>query len=193
MNFAVFSKKLALVLFVVAGLVLVGFAGRIIPARNTGQHPDPERVNLALRRTAHYLLAAAGDSTTRIPPVRQIDAKTWLVELQNSFDYEKLPRLLQASFDVQGIHGDYNVTVLDCADGSVQLGYNFLDFKQNKEAPCSGRASDNGCYNLQVSFVQPSAAEPLWAGRILAFGLLAGLVYSAWRFWPGRRPLAPAS
>jgi DNA-binding winged helix-turn-helix (wHTH) protein len=112
-----------------------------------------EKVNLALRRSADKLLKEAGDSSSRIPPVEKAAANVWLLRLENNFNYDLLPAILQESFDVHGISDNYDVAVLRCLDGNLELGYNFKDFSENKDAPCGGRDMESGCYNIQVTFL----------------------------------------
>lgn len=158
------------------GLLLMQFVWRVSATDGAKADLAPEKVNLALRRTAHYLLAVAGDSTSRIPPVRQTGHNGWLIRLDPSFNYDTLPALLQASFDLHGIHENYDVAILRCSDGELQLGYSYFDFAHNKEAPCGGRALAVDCYNLQVTFPErvkkkEGTAAPGWT---FAFaGLLA--------------------
>jgi len=149
-----------------------------------------EKVNLALRRTAHYLLAANGDTTSRIPPVQQMGDSVWLIRLERPFNYDTLPALLQASFDVHGIRDNYDVAVLDCSDGEVQLGYNFLDFLHQQEAPCGGRDLAGSCYNLRVTFVPPNppAAQP-WV--LISGSLLVLLAFGGW-WWSQQKGVQPA-
>lgn len=135
-----------------------------------------EKVNLALRRTAHYLLTEAGDSSSRIQPVKHPDAETWLLQLEHSFHYDRLPVLLQQSLELHGIHGNYDVAVLNCSDGELELGYNFMDFVQNSSAPCGGRAMELNCYNLQVRFVTVPATNP--ANRIAGWILAVGGIFT---------------
>ncbi|NUN99496.1 MAG: response regulator transcription factor [Saprospiraceae bacterium] len=154
----------------------------------TGQRLS-EKVNLALRRTAHYLLAASGDTTSRIPPVQQVGDSIWLIRLERPFNYDTLPELLSASFEVHGIDANYNVAVLDCKDGEVQLGYNFLDFLLEKEVPCGGRELESGCYNLQVTFVPPNPQKgPLWV--LISGGVLALLAIGGW--WWTKQQIPPS-
>lgn len=151
MTVAIRMRKLAVILAVLAvGLLFVQFIS-LTPSVEEGNR-FAERVNLALRRTAHHLLAEKGDSTSRIAPVQQLNATTFLVRLERPFEYTRLPALLQQSLDVHEISNDYDVAVLDCSNGELQLGYNFLDFKDKNEVPCVGRKQEGGCYNLQVSF-----------------------------------------
>ena len=142
-----------------------------------------EKVNLALRRTAHQLLTANGDSTTRIPPVQQSNESTFVLRLNHLFDYDKLPQLLQESLERQGIRRAYDVAVLDCAQGTLQLGYSWADLQTEEGVACHGRQQEPGCYQLRVSFYSDApaaAARPAW--WLMSVGtLLTALGYLAWR------------
>ena len=142
-----------------------------------------EKINLALRRTAHRLLVNAGDSSSRIAPVRQLNATTFRVRLNHPFNYDRLPALLQQSLDIHGIKGDYDVAVLDCATGDLQLGYNFRDVTGQKGVPCVGRVQQQGCYNLQLTFATPEPVEQparVWWPWAVGSLLLAG-AYAVWQ------------
>lgn len=174
-----------LAVLALVGLLFLRFAWPLAPASRETGSPDPQNVNLALRRTAHLLLRAAGDSTSRIPPVEQLNAHEWIVQLNDSFDYERLPALLQESFERRGIPNDYNVIVLDCATSQVQLGYSFQDFKENPNAgvACGGRERESGCYQLKVTFGKPGSprSTPVWPALALTFSALGGLGFLLWR------------
>ena len=141
------------------------------------------KVNLALRRTAHHLLVSNGDSTSMIPPVQQADASTFTVQLNGVFDYKKLPKLLQQSLDLHEITRPYDVSILKCANGELQLGYNFLDLKQKGGVPCANRTREPDCYTLKVTFnPEPQKASAGINWWILPFGgVLAGLGYFVWK------------
>jgi hypothetical protein len=181
----------------VAALLLTGLlfvqSAALTPAVATDSNLFSEKVNLALRRTAHRLLAEAGDSTSRIPPVEHPQADVWLVRLEKSFDYDRLPVLLQESLEVHDIHQNYNVAVLNCVDGELQLGYNFADFAKDSVVPCGGRMSDAACRNLQVTFLAdtPAASTWMWLGWLaLAAGLGGALTWLVLRLRPQKRPIA---
>jgi hypothetical protein len=138
-----------------------------------------EKVNLALRRTAHLLLKDVGDSTSLIPPVLQINDKTWVIQLERAFTYEKLPDLLQSSFTIQQIQQNYNVAILSCNDGQLLLGYNYQDFFQNKDLSCGNRVRTSDCRNIQVTFLDAITTTqqfPL-TGWVFAVILALGLFY----------------
>jgi DNA-binding winged helix-turn-helix (wHTH) protein len=177
------TRFIAVIAILLTGLLFVQFVRSTPTPTQAESDRFAEKVNLALRRTAHHLLDAAGDSTSRIPPVQQTDGNTFLIRLDHSFDYSKLPDLLQASFQLHGVNAKYDVAVLNCSDGKIQLGYSVQDVTKKKEVACSGREQAKGCYNLQVRFAAPEAipqtASSWW---MLAIGsLLTALVFTVLR------------
>ncbi len=179
MNGVSIKKIAAFLSLLLLSILLMQFVWRIAePAKKEVALPA-EKVNLALRRTADALLRETGDSTSRIPPVEQITPLIWLVRLQHTFNYDGLPALLQSSFDVYGIARNYDVAVLRCEDGTLQVGYNFQDFSQNNAAPCRGRELPADCYNLQLTF---SAGDEKPSRLPLTGWLLSGLTSIALYF-----------
>ncbi len=169
------------------GLVVVLFVQWIGSPVRTDDSRQSEKINLALRRTAHHLLRSAGDSTSRIPAVQQLDPRTFRVQLARSFDYDKLPGLLRQSLAVHRITNGYDVAVLDCATNQLQLGYTMADLlgkdSEKDSVACGGRSMAAGCYVLQVSFDTPLAAaqpKPFWPLLALG-GLLTGFLVLVWR------------
>jgi len=142
-----------------------------------------EKVNLALRRTAHNLLIVNGDSVSRIPAVGQMDANTFNVKIDHLFNYDKLPQLLQESLDLHGIKRPYNVSILNCNNGQIQLGYNFQDLSKKGGVPCAKRSQEPGCYNLKVSFYPESKTASTGSNWwVLPIGsLLVGLGFIVWK------------
>jgi DNA-binding winged helix-turn-helix (wHTH) protein len=115
-----------------------------------------QRIHLALRRTAHLLLKQAGDSTSMIAPIQQTNETSYLVKLEHTFNYDSFPTFLQNSFDLQEITSKYDVTVWDCHQEQLLLGYSSFDFLKNKDVPCVGRNQSKGCLNFSITFKDPS-------------------------------------
>jgi hypothetical protein len=145
-----------------------------------------EAVNLALRRAAHRLLIAAGDSTSRIPPVQHAGEGTWQVELPDGFEYDSLPAILQGALEAQGIEADYDVAILDCMDGLVQLGYSKADFLGSQGVPCGGRTMPETCLRLQIRFEEQATPSVSFAWDYWPLGgcLALLLLVLAWRQRP---------
>ncbi len=143
-----------------------------------------DKVNLALRRTAHYLMVASGDSTSTIAPVEKTGDNTWQIRMDRNLDYDQLPAVLQESLERHNIQDNYDVEVLKCKDSTLQLGYNFFDLQREGVVPCGGRDLSPDCYNLVVRFLPETKAAGnnglAWA--LAASGLLTGIFMTArWR------------
>lgn len=166
------------------GLLFLQFTSNV-PGESSAatERKRVEKVNLALRRTADRLLRVAGDSTSRIPAVQQLDSQTFRIALGHTFDYDQLPDLLQQSLQLHKIAGTYDVAVLDCTNGELQLGYSVSDLLNDKSVTCGGRSMTVGCYMLQLRFDAPAPVKkdsPIWS--FIAVGsLLVGVFALTWR------------
>ena len=147
------------------------------PAKNQGDF-SPDKINLALRRTADGLLRASGDSTSRIPAIEQVGSNVWRVRLEQPFLYEALPGLLQSSLKLHGINRPYEVAVRRCDDATIDLGYHQLDYVQNNVVACGGREMPDGCHFIEIRFSEKEQKWPFLAGKIgVSLLILSGLGY----------------
>lgn len=163
-----------------AGLLLAQLTMSVSAEQKTTGTSFARHVNLALRRTAHNLLRQQGDSTSRIAPVQQIDERTFAIRLEKPFAYDGIPTLLQESLELHKISIPYDVAVLDCTHGEVELGYTFYDLKTPEGVACNGRVQEAGCHILQITFNVPvTASIGMWWAGVLGF-LLAGLMGLVW-------------
>lgn len=178
------AKFIVWIRFILAFSILcANLFGSVKTLANNESIQFAEKVNLALRRTAHHLLTANGDSLSIIPAVQQPDANTFSIRVNQLFDYDKLPQLLQQSLDMQKIQRPYNVTIINCETGQLQLGYNFADLNQKRGVPCAGRKQKPGYYDIRVTF-EPSdqAVARSYSWWVLPFGsVMALLGFMVWR------------
>ncbi len=166
------------------GILLLLFLWPKMDFRNNQTTISAEKVNLALRRSADQLLRASGDSTSRIAPVEQLNDHVWLVKLERALNYDTLPSILQASFNIHGIHKNYDVSVITCSDQSLILGYNYLDVVDNGKVPCSGRSLPAECYNLKITFNDKINAAEKIPLKIYFFGFVFALsFFTLGRLW----------
>ena len=128
---------------------------------------EADQVNLALRRTADQLLRASGDQTSRIPAIEQTDQLTWRIRMQHRFEYDSLPRLLQASLARYDIGMPYRVAVKRCDTEEVDLGYVKEDFVRDSNVACMGREEPEGCHYIEVTFLMTSESKTFWASTSL--------------------------
>ncbi len=183
------NKKAAFALHLL-GMMAIALPLLAGSSEGPGYHRHSEKVNLAMRRVAHLLMEEAGDTTTRIPPVVFTGDATWQVRLEHAFNYDRLPALLHQSFELHQINMAYDVAVLDCPSGELQLGYNYIDFVENGTVPCGGRDVQAGCYVIQVTLIEsPTRTNSFLYWWLLVGGsLLAGFVYLL-----NKRPFLPVA
>lgn len=143
---------------------------------------SPEKINLALRRTADRLLRQSGDHTSRIPAIEQIGAGVWRVRLEQPFQYENLPALLQSSLDLYGIQQPYDVTLRRCFSGVIDLGYHQSDYLQNDTVPCVGRGMVTTCHFIEITFLENEGKKPFGMDKSGLLLLIVGGLASFWFF-----------
>lgn len=167
------------------GLLSAQLAWRQSESGSMNERQFSEQVNLALRQTAHQLLAIEGDSTSTIPPVQRVEKNMWLIRLEQNIDYDRLPLILQKAFALHHVEGEYNVAVLDCGNDELVLGYTFYPLATDAEMPCRGREQPAGCYNLRVTFpdLAATSSQEKSAWVLLVVVCLAFLAFSAHQFF----------
>jgi hypothetical protein len=111
-----------------------------------------KRVNLSIREIGHQLLLGAGDSTSRILPVKEISEGVFLLEFENEFGFkpDTLMALTQRLLTKTGLK-DYTVTVHECLKPEIVYGFQFGTLGNNIKA-CKGRNQPERCYTIQIAF-----------------------------------------
>ncbi len=133
-----------------------------------------QRTQLALRQTADRLLDLAGDRNSTIPPIERPTETEYLVRLGRPVQYDSLMPYLESAIKQYQLEGNYLVTLTDCSDGDLLLGYARADLPFGNP-PCGGREQPAVCSNLSVVFPnRVDAGQPFaWAGVLGMLGLLA--------------------
>jgi len=110
-----------------ASLALVGLLALQIywfkQAFSVEQRQFEEKANLTLRAVAHQLLLAHHDSTGAIPPVTQLAANAFSVQLATPVAYSSLDSLLTIHLQAQGLRIPYQLALYDARDHTVLAGY----------------------------------------------------------------------
>jgi hypothetical protein len=125
----------------------------MLPLQAENQEQFVNQVNLALRQAGHELLQAQKDSTTAIPPIRQSGSGEFLLQIENSFDYDLLPSLIKKAFEDYEISQPYNVLVKSCDGDTIILGYNWAALERGN-TPCQGREQSDHCAKVAVTFLE---------------------------------------
>lgn len=152
-----------------------------------------DQINLALRRTADKLLRDSGDSTSRIPAVKQMSDKVWRVYLEQTFSYDTLPSVLEASLNMYDVRDVYKVAIRRCEDAVIDLGYHQLDFLQDSTVPCGGRLAPEGCHYIELTFLTTGEQKKSSSKAEISILLLLVAFIGTGTWWWHRRKLQLAS
>lgn len=162
-------------LLILMSLFLVQCVWEMSAAESHQEGFSADKVNLALRRTAHQLLMELGDEQSAIPPVERVGEYQWRIQLADSLDYLRLSAILDESLKIHNINQIYEVSILRCSDEVIILGYHQLDIK-NDNIPCLNRENDEGCSVIQLSFLDmtpPPSGLPAGGWAFVVTGLIA--------------------
>ena len=161
------------------GLILLSFISVICVAFSiTGSDDfDISRREILLRRIGHEILLQAGDSTSRVLPVKKISKNEYQISFENAFSFQPnaLVNTTQRLLAKEPLANDYVVNVLNCADESVAYGYAVSKNKKDDIVACIGRTQPRACYMINIKFKPTGIATTkteyfLGALLLLAFG-----------------------
>lgn len=165
-------KKSIIILFILAATGLVAAQWIWAPHQSkVDNRKFSEKVNLALRQTGHHLLLVAGNDTSAIKPIKQLDNNEFVLRLDQAFDYDTLPYLLKRAFNDFGIASSYYVAIKNCETDSLVLGYN-ISSVENNEITCLGRDQRRDCNVISVTFTDRSTFSSSHYLFTAIFGLL---------------------
>jgi hypothetical protein len=148
---------------IVVGLIAISVfllsAGTII-TQPQSKFPEKE-IAIALRNVGHRLLLHAGDSTSRVLPVKQLAEGTYRLEFKSAFAFvpDSLVEIVQQSLKATPVWLDYTVNVLACNTNEIVYGFQIGKLEQTTLVPCLGREQPEGCYTIVLSFLQADTSQ----------------------------------
>lgn len=183
----------------IVGLGLTGvgvlfFSAISILAKHDPQKPNQETVEIAMRQIGHDILLQAGDSTSRVMPVKRLSENTFQVAFQSRFTFvpDSLVKTVEVILSQSGIALPYIVQVRDCSSNEVVYGFQIGTLQVTTLVPCVGREQALGCYTIQLSFLgeEKSSASPYYL-YFLAFAGLGLLLISGGKLLRGKKEIVP--
>lgn len=111
-----------------------------------------KQINLMIREIGHHLLLQAGDSTSRVLPVRETSEGVFLLEFENEFGFEpdSLVALTQRLLEKTHLT-NYTVTVYECLKTDIVYGFQISPPANITEA-CRGRRQPKACHKIEIAF-----------------------------------------
>ncbi len=158
------------------GLLLLAFISVICVAFSIGDNNDFDisRREVLLRQIGHEILLQAGDSTSRVLPIKKIAGNEYQISFENPFTFQPgfLINTTQRLLAKDPLASDYVVNVLNCANSSVAYGYAISKNKKDNIIACIGRSQPKACYVINIKF-KPTNIATTNNGYFLGALLLA--------------------
>lgn len=138
--------------FITAALLIIVTVAKGLQANSLSFEKGKELI--ILRKIGHEILLHAGDSTSRVLPVKQTADHQYQLQFESPFTFmpDSLVKIINQAVVTYKLPSNYIVNVLACANQEPIWGYAFLNTKQNAIIPCSGRKQPKGCYLIILTF-----------------------------------------
>lgn len=141
---------------------------------------------IILRKIGHEVLLAAGNSTARVLPIKEVKEGVHQISFESELfiDPDTLKNIVDANIARYEFSKDYLVNVLDCAHEKINYGYAVLSSSPNDILACSGRRLPVACYLVELEFLSVDETAPPARNKIgLAALFMATLAFilGLWR------------
>ena len=117
------------------------------------------RAALVIRKIGHSLLLQAGDSSSRVLPIKQVDEASFQLTFQSSFSFmpDSLVSIVRSQLAQHHLPADYVVEVAESSSQDVVYGF-AIGPDQADIIPCKGRVQPRGDYTVQIAFADFDAS-----------------------------------
>lgn len=115
---------------------------------------DNSRREVLLRRIGHELLLQAGDSKSRVLPIKKIAENEYQIRFENELTFmpDSLVNTTRRLLTKDPLASDYVVNVLNCSNADVTYGYAISKDQKDDIVACQGRTQPRACYKINIKF-----------------------------------------
>jgi DNA-binding winged helix-turn-helix (wHTH) protein len=166
------------------GFTLLLSVAMVCVAFNLSNNDDFElaKQQILLRKIGHELLLRAGDSTSRVLPVKKINTNEYQIKFENelSFQADSLVKIVKNTLTKDQLSDGYIVNVRNCMGLDIVFGYSMAGNVKDNVIPCTGRTQPKGCYLIEIKF-QNTGLTPTQKGYLIGgipFLAIVGLLFT---------------
>lgn len=160
-------------------------AGFLISKNHESADYLERRAMLVMRDIGHKILLHAGDSASRVLPIKKMSATIFQLEFQSRFTFvpDTLVKVVHTSLTSGKLPLHYTVNVFDCSTKEIIYGYQIAE-KASTLVPCLGRQQAKGCYVIQIVFFEDFSNAPVlgYIGLSIAAFAMIAFVFIGSRF-----------
>ncbi len=143
----------------------------------------PEKhVEVVLRNLGHQLLLTAKDSSSRVLPVKKINANTYQISFQNDFSFisDTLINLVQRTFEKNGLANNYIVNLRNCKQNETVFAFE-INSQTGDLTACRGRKLEVSCYVIEIELLKKNTFNYLLLLLIIPLSLVVFYVKGKFR------------
>jgi DNA-binding winged helix-turn-helix (wHTH) protein len=171
------------ILAIAAALVLI-VSWTVIREEKPYSSYDKEKEMIMMRDIGHHVLLFAGDSSSRVLPVKQTGEHEYVLQFENQFTFipDSLVAVIDRTVKAHHLSPNYMAEVISCASQEVIFGFAIQADSTANIVPCLGREQVKACYRIKLIFPATAPAKEPWllTGSLLAIALslLARYLYT---------------
>lgn len=160
MNYFARMKPFTLIGSSIMILVVLVIAAAFISKK---QEIPEKHLEVVLRDLGHRLLLTAGDSTSRVLPVKKIKENRYQISFQKDFSFvsDTLINLVQREFQKNAPTTDYIVNLRNCTQNETVFAFEINSHTGNLIA-CRGRKLEVGCYVIEIDLLKKDQFNFRW-------------------------------
>lgn len=139
---------------------------------------NQEKEMIMMREIGHQVLLQAGDSSSRVLPVKKVTEHEYLLQFESPFTFvpDSLVKVIGKVVKARLLPTEYMVEVITCGDNEVIFGYAINVDSTKSIVACMGRVQAKACYKIKLMFPSPvkeegTASWYLLGGSLAAIGL----------------------
>ena len=164
-------------LFICSLLALSFWSWKVLYA-GAANDVDSAALEIRVRNIGHQLLLEAGDSSSRVLPVKKGSNHRFQIQFESQLAVEPdtLVQIVNASLKGLDLPQGYMVNVWSCATQEVVYGFEIHQDHKTDVVPCLGRSLPKACYEIEITLMPVSKAQNGYAYLIvsLLFSLFLG-------------------
>jgi len=137
-------------------LFFLGIILAVMPRVHAQDQAFEEKLGVSLRMIGHQVLLQAGDSSSRVLPIRK-EEDQYIIEFESEFGLnpDSLFEAVSEAAAESIVWNHYVLEVKECETDDVVYSYVVNEWQGQDIVPCKARALPRACYRIHLSFLEP--------------------------------------
>lgn len=166
-----------------SSIILTGILIAALAFSNKKNEIPANHLEVVLRGIGHQLLLSAKDSTSRVLPVKKLNATTYQVSFQNNVGFisDTLINIVERAFQKNDLAKEYILRLRNCKQNETVFAFEINNSTGNL-TPCRGRKLETGCYVIEIDLLKTNGFNySLLLLLIIPLGVAGFYVYNGFR------------